>query len=174
MSNNKAKWYVLHTYSGYENKVKVNIEKIVENRGLQDRIFEVIVPMQEQAQVDEKSNKTKVVQRKVLPGYVLVNMVMDDETWYIARNVKGVTGFVGPGSKPEPLSDYEIENLGVKIAITCDYEVGETVKIMAGPLQGFAGVIEEINIEKQKLKVMVSMFGRETPTEVKFNQVENI
>lgn len=174
MSDNKTRWYVLHTYSGYENKVKVNLEKTVENRGLQEKVIEVIVPMENQVQFDDDKKKSKVIQRKVLPGYVLVKMVMDDETWYIARNVKGVTGFVGPGSKPEPLTDYEVEALGVNIRPESEYEVGESVKITGGSLKGFPGVIEEINMEKQKLKIMVSMFGRETPTEVKFNQVEKI
>jgi transcriptional antiterminator NusG len=174
MSDNKARWYVLHTYSGYENKVKMNLEKTVENRGLQEKVVEVIVPMENQVQFDDDKKKSKVIQRKVLPGYVLVKMIMDDETWYIARNVKGVTGFVGPGSKPEPLTDYEVEALGVSIKLESEYEVGESVKITGGSLKDFPGVIEEINMEKQKLKIMVSMFGRETPTEVKFNQVEKI
>lgn len=174
MSDAKPRWYVLHTYSGHENKVKVNLEKIVENRNLQEKILEVIVPMENQVQTDEEKNKTKIVQRKILPGYVLVKMVMDDETWYIARNVKGVTGFVGPGSKPEPLSDDEAESLGIIFKPDADFEVGESVEITGGSLKGFPGVIEEINMEKQKVKVLVSMFGRETPTEVKFNQIEKI
>lgn len=174
MSSNKAKWYVLHTYSGHENKVKVNLEKIVENRGLQEKVLEVAVPMEEQVMHDDKKNKDRVVERKILPGYVLVKMVMDDETWYVARNVKGVTGFVGPGSKPEPLQDGEVERMGIKVYKDVDFKVGETLKVIEGSFKSCVGVVQEINLEKHRVKLNISMFGRETPTELDFSQIEKI
>jgi len=167
----QAKWYVVHTYSGYENKVKANIEKTIENRGLQNLIFDVQVPMEEV--IETKDNKKKAVMRKVFPGYVLIKMIMTDESWYIVRNTRGVTGFVGPGSKPVPLTDEEVEAMGVETKVfTFDYEVGDTVKVTSGPLESFIGVVEEINLDKKKIRVSVSMFGRETPVELEFNQVE--
>lgn len=169
--NSKAKWYVVHTYSGYENKVKTNIEKIVENHSMQEAILDVQVPLEEV--IEMKDDKKKVVLRKKFPGYVLIKMVMTDETWYIVRNTRGVTGFVGPASKPVPLSDEEIEAMGVESqVVVLSYEVGDTVKIKYGPLENFTGAIEEISMEKKKVKVIVSMFGRETPVELEFNQVE--
>ncbi len=166
-----AKWYVVHTYSGYENKVKANIEKIVENRGLAEEVLEIKVPMQEV--LETKDNKKKLVMRKVFPGYVLINMVMNDDTWYVVRNTRGVTGFVGPGSKPVPLSTEEVKAMGIEVGLpTIDCEVGDNVKVTSGPLENFIGVVEEINLEKQKIRVLVSMFGRETPVELEFGQIE--
>jgi transcriptional antiterminator NusG len=167
----KAKWYVVHTYSGYENKVKANIEKTVENRGIENMIFDVKVPMEEV--VEQKGEEQKVVQRKVFPGYVFVKMIMNDESWYIVRNTKGVTGFVGPGSKPVPLTDAEVESMGVEErVIKVDFELGDNIRITSGPLESFIGVVEEINFDKRKLRVCVNMFGRETPVELEFHQVE--
>lgn len=169
----RGRWYVVHTYSGYENKVKANIEKIVENRNMQNIIFEVAVPVEEQVEI--KNGKKKVTQRKVYPGYVLVKMIMTDESWYAVRNTRGVTGFVGPGSKPVPLSDIEVKALGVeKMPIKLDAKVGDSVKVISGPFENFIGVIQEINNEKHKVKVLVSMFGRETPVELEFLQIEII
>ena len=167
------RWYVVHTYSGYENKVKANLDKIIENRGLQDQIIEVIVPMEEQIEIKDGKRKTSL--KKVFPGYVLVKMYMNDDTWYVVRNVRGVTGFVGPGAKPEPLTDEEIMNMGIEeFEIVVDFEVGDNIKVMSGPLKDFIGVIEEINMEKRKVRVLVSMFGRETPAELEFTQIQKI
>ncbi len=168
-----VRWYVVHTYSGYENKVKANLDKIVENRGLQDQILEVIVPMEEQIEIKDGKRKTSL--KKVFPGYVLVKMYMNDDTWYVVRNVRGVTGFVGPGAKPEPLTDTEILNMGIEeLDVVVDFEVGDNVKVMSGPLKDFIGIIEEINMEKHKVRVLVSMFGRETPAELEFTQIQKI
>ena len=168
----EAKWYVVHTYSGYENKVKANIEKTIENRHLEDQILEVRVPMEDV--VEMKNGTQKSVQKKLFPGYVLLNMVMNDDTWYVVRNTRGVTGFVGPSSKPEPLSDEEAEKLGMntKAELTLDYAVGDNVQITAGPLEGFVGVVDEIDLQAQKVKVKVSMFGRETPAELELGQAK--
>ncbi|MDL2220066.1 transcription termination/antitermination protein NusG [Eubacteriales bacterium OttesenSCG-928-N14] len=164
---------MVHTYSGYENKVKANLEKAVENRGLQDRILEVKVPMEDTIEI--KNGKRKTVQRKVYPGYVMVKMELDDESWYVVRNTRGVTGFVGPGSRPVPLSDEEVRMTGVEdVPIVLDVEVGQTVTVMNGPLEGFVGTIEEINKDRQKLRVSVSMFGRDTMVELDFVQVKKI
>lgn len=169
----RGKWYVVHTYSGYENKVKANIEKIVENRSMQEVIFEVKVPMEEQVEI--KNGKKKVTQKKVFPGYVLVKMLMTDESWYVVRNTRGVTGFVGPGSKPVPLTDSEVKALGVeKMPVKIDANVGDHVKITSGPFESFIGIIQEINNDKRKIKVLVSMFGRETPVELEFVQIEKL
>ena len=169
----RGKWYVVHTYSGYENKVKANIEKIVENRSMQDVIFEVKVPMEEQVEI--KNGKKKITQKKVFPGYVLVKMLMTDESWYVVRNTRGVTGFVGPGSKPVPLTDVEVKSLGVeKTPVKLDAKLGDHVKINSGPFENFIGVIQEINNDKHKVKVLVSMFGRETPVELDFVQIEKL
>lgn len=166
-----AKWYVVHTYSGYENKVKANMEKAIENRGMQELFVDIRVPMEDV--VEQKGDEQKVVSRKVYPGYVFIKMVMTDESWYVARNTRGVTGFVGPGSKPVPLTDAEVEAMGVEArVIKIDFEVGDNVRIMDGPLESFIGIVEEINMEKRKLRVCVSMFGRETPVELEFHQVE--
>ena len=168
-----SNWYVIHTYSGYENKVKANIEKIVENRGMQDQVLEVAVPVEEVLETED--NKKKIVLRKIYPGYVIVRMVMTDESWHLVRNTRGVTGFVGPGSKPIPLTEEEVKAMGVELQSTAfDFEVGDNVKVVAGPLENFIGVVEEINLEKKKIKVMVSMFGRETPVELEFNQVSRL
>lgn len=169
----RGKWYVVHTYSGYENKVKANIEKIVENRNMQNVIFEIKVPMEEQVEI--KNGKKKVTQKKVFPGYVLVKMLMTDESWYVVRNTRGVTGFVGPGSKPVPLTDAEVKVLGVeKLPVKLDAKLGEHVKITTGPFENFIGIIQEIYNDKQKVKVLVSMFGRETPVELEFVQIEKL
>lgn len=169
----EAKWYVVHTYSGYENKVKANLEKMVENRGLQDLIFEIKVPMEEHIEV--KDGKKRSVMRKIFPGYVIVKMIMTDESWYIVRNTRGVTGFVGPGSKPIPLTDEEIRKLGVEnIPVELKAEVGDNVRVISGPLENFIGVIEEIYPDKQKVRVSVSMFGRETPIDLDFEQIQKI
>jgi transcription termination/antitermination protein NusG len=172
-TENKARWYVAHTYSGYENKVKYNIEAAVENRNMQDIIQEVSVPMQEQ--VEMKNGKRKVNMKKTFPGYVMVKMVMTDESWYIVRNTRGVTGFVGPGSKPVPLSDAELESMGIQEKVSLiDVSMGDSVKVISGPFENFIGVVEGVNHEKQKIKVNISMFGRETPMELGFEQIQKI
>lgn len=169
----EAKWYVVHTYSGYENKVKANIEKVVDNRAMQEYILDVVVPMEEQIEI--KDGKKKATLRKVFPGYVLVKMIMSDESWYVVRNTRGVTGFVGPGSKPVPLTDEEIKSMGVEeFAPVLDYDVGDNVRVIAGPLENFIGIVEEINMEKKKVRVSVSMFGRETPVELELVQIQKI
>jgi transcriptional antiterminator NusG len=168
-----VKWYVVHTYSGYENKVKANLEKIVENRNMQEYILDIVVPMEEQIEI--KDGKKKATLRKVFPGYVLVKMIMTDESWYVIRNTRGVTGFVGPGSKPVPLTDEEVKIMGVEeFAPEVDYEVGDNVRVVAGPLENFIGLVEEINMEKKKVRVSVSMFGRETPVELELVQIVKI
>lgn len=169
----EARWYVVHTYSGYENKVKANIEKTVENRGMQDQIFEVSVPLQDVVEV--KDGQKKTVQRKVFPGYVLLNMIMNDETWYVVRNTRGVTSFVGPGSKPVPLSEAEVRAMGIGGAVEdLDVEVGDSVRIAVGVFADSVGEIKEINIHKKKLIVSLSIFGRETPVELDFAEVDKL
>lgn len=170
----EAKWFVVHTYSGYENKVKANIEKSVENRGFQDLIQAVEVPLEDV--IEEKNGEKKTVKRKVFPGYVVIKMVMTDESWYVVRNTRGVTGFVGPGSKPVPLADEEVERMGVEKVRPADLGIGigDHVSVKSGPLEGFAGTVEEIDAARRKLVVRVSMFGRETPVEVDYNQVEQM
>ena len=166
-----AKWYVVHTYSGYENTVMATIEKTVETRQLQDIIQQVSIPMETVTEVTEKGPKT--YDRKVFPGYVLVKMVMTDDSWYVVRNTRGVTGFVGPSSKPIPLTQAEVDALGVEThEAQVDYKVGDNVEVTAGPLEGFIGLVEEIDMEKQKVKVKVSMFGRETSAELDLSQVK--
>ena len=166
-----AKWYVVHTYSGYENTVAASIEKAVENRGLHDLIQEVSIPLETVTEITDNGPKT--VERKVFPGYVLVKMVLTDETWHLVRNVRGVTGFVGSGNKPIPLTDEEISSLGVeKREIVVSYQVGDSVKITDGALESFLGVVEEIDLDHNKVRVVVSMFGRETPVELELDQVE--
>ena len=168
-----ARWYVIHTYSGYENKVKTDLEKMVKNRELEDYFFDIVVPMEEQIEI--KDGKRKANLKKVFPGYVLIKMIVTDETWYIVRNTRGVTGFVGSGTNPIPLTEEEIRNMGFEdVPITVDYEVNESVKVTSGPLEGFIGVVQEINKEKGKVKVLVSMFGRETPVELEFSQVQKV
>lgn len=170
----EAKWYVVHTYSGHENKVKANLEKMVENRGMKDDIFEVAVPTEEY--MDTKSGKKKLKERKMFPGYVLVKMIINDESWYLVRNTRGVTGFVGPASKPVPLSDEEVKALGVQETLlpSVDFKVKDVIKVISGPFESFIGTIESLSMEKRKLKVFVSMFGRETLVELDFEQVEKI
>lgn len=169
----KARWYVVHTYSGYENKVKASIEKTVENRALQDLLLDIQVPMEEV--IEEKDGKQKVTLKKKFPGYVLVKMLMSDESWYVVRNTRGVTGFVGPGSKPVPLTDEEVESMGVvEIPEEVDLEVGESVRVISGPLREFVAVVQEINLEKHKIKASVDMFGRETLAELDFNQIDKL
>ena len=165
------RWYVVHTYSGYENKVAQNIEKVVENQGFQDLIFEVRVPTE--TVVEYKDDKKREVERKIFPGYVLVKMILTDDSWYVVRNIRGVTGFVGPASKPIPLTEEEIENLGVEAkTVEVDYQVGNQVKIIHGPLEGFVGKVEELDVDKDSVKVTVSMFGRDTLVELQLGQVE--
>lgn len=173
MISDEARWYVVHTYSGYENKVKANIEKTVENRGMQDQIFEVSVPLQDV--VEMKDGRKKTVQRKVFPGYVLLNMIMNDETWYVVRNTRGVTSFVGPGSKPVPLTDAEVRAMGIGGEVeNLDVEVGDTVRVATGPFAGSVGQIQEINANKKTLVVSLSIFGRETPVELDFAQIDKL
>lgn len=169
----KAKWYVIHTYSGHENKVKVNIEKIVENRGMQDLVLSVIVPTEDHVEI--KNGQRKVKTRKMFPGYVLVKMIVTNESWYLVRNTQGVTGFVGHGSEPIPLTNEEVRRMGIeKIYIQLDIEPGDSVKVINGPFESFMGVVEEVNMDKQTLKVRISMFGRDTPVELEFGQVDKI
>ena len=166
-----AQWYVVHTYSGYENTVKATIEKYVENRGLQDLIHEISIPLETVTEITD--NGPKEVERKVFPGYVLVKMVMTDECWHIVRNIRGVPGFLGSGNKPIPLSESDIAALGVeKREIVVGYEVGDSVKITDGALESFLGTVEEIDLDRSKVRVVVSMFGRETPVELELDQVE--
>lgn len=172
MSEN-AKWYVVHTYSGHENKVKANLDKIVENRGMQDIILDIAVPMEDRIEV--KNGQKKIKTKKMFPGYVVVKMLMNDESWYVIRNTQGVTGFVGPGSKPVPLSDDEVRKMGIDtVYVDLDVEIGDNVKVISGPFESFMGTIEEINTEKQIMKVLISMFGRETPVELEFGQVDKL
>ncbi len=166
-----AKWYVVHTYSGYENKVATDIEKIVATRGLQELITDVKIPTEIVTEVKD-NGQTKDVERKVFPGYVLIKMVVTEVTWFIVRNTRGVTGFVGPGSKPVPLTDAEVAALGVeKHSIEVNYKVGDRVTIIDGPLEGFSGVVDVLEPEKNNVNVVISMFGRETPVELELDQV---
>ena len=169
----EAQWYVVHTYSGYENKVKVDIEKTIENRGLQDQILEVSVPLEEV--IELKNGTQKQVERKMFPGYVLIHMIMNDDTWYVVRNTRGVTGFVGPGSKPVPLSEEEMETLGFRATgVVVDFAVGDTVVVMSGAWKDTAGVIKAVNEAKQCITINVEMFGRETPVELNFSEVKKM
>ena len=167
-----AKWYVIHTYSGYENAVKSSIEKFVAGRGMEDMILRMEIPMETVTEVTD-SGASKEVERKVFPGYVLIKMVMTDDTWHLVRNVRGVTGFVGSANKPIPLTEEEVLAMGMeKHEIVVQYQVGDHVKIVDGPLASFTGVVEEIEPEKNRVSVMVSMFGRETPVDLELDQVE--
>ena len=171
--NLEPRWYVVHTYSGYENKVKTDLEKTIKNRELEDYFFDIVVPMEEQIEI--KDGKRKANLKKVFPGYVLVKMIVTEESWYIVRNTRGVTGFVGSGTDPIPLTNEEIRNMGFETTIiNVDYEVNDSVKVVNGPLSGFIGTVQEKNKEKHKVKVLVSMFGRETPVELEFSQVQKI
>lgn len=168
-----SRWYVVHTYSGHENKVKANIEKLVENRQMQDIIFEVRVPVEQFSEIKDGKKKTK--ERKMFPSYVIIKMIMTDESWYLVRNTRGVTGFVGPGSKPVPLSDEEVKALGVVERLPAiELDVNETIKVKEGPFENFIGTVESINQEKRKIKAFVSMFGRETLIELDYNQIEKV
>lgn len=175
MTSNKKKWYVVHTYSGYENKVKINLEQRVNSMGMQDQIFQVLIPTERVLEV--KSGKRKFVQKKVFPGYVVVEMILNNDSWQVVRNTPGVTRFVGAGGKPVPLNESEIENIlkqmgkGEKIP-TFNIEVGETVRIIVGPFTGYTGKVREVDQEKTKLKIFISIFGRETSVELDFNDVE--
>ena len=163
----EANWYVVHTYSGYENKVKADIEKTIENRKLQDQILEVQVPLQDVVEV--KNGAKKNVSKKMFPGYVLINMIMNDTTWYVVRNTRGVTGFVGPGSKPVPLTDLEVRPLGIKEKeIEIDIEVGDNIKVVSGAWEGTIAEVKEINHHKQSVVIDVDMFGRPTSVEIGF------
>ena len=167
----EPRWYVVHTYSGYENKVKTDLEKVIKNRELEDFFFDIVVPMEEQIEIKEGKRKTNL--KKVFPGYVLMKMIVTEKTWYIVRNTRGVTGFVGSGTDPIPLTDEEIRNMGFEelTQVNVDYNVNDSVKVLAGPLKDFIGTVTEINKEKHKVKVSVSMFGRETPVELELSQV---
>lgn len=167
----EPKWYVVHTYSGYENKVKTDLEKTIKNRELEDFFFNIVVPMEEQVEIKDGKRKSNL--KKVFPGYVLIKMIVTEESWYIVRNTRGVTGFVGSGTDPIPLTDDEIRNMGFdEVPVNIDYDLNDTVQVVNGPLEGFIGAVQEINKEKQKVKVLVSMFGRETPVELEFSQVQ--
>ena len=214
----EPKWYVVHTYSGYENKVKTDLEKTIKNREMEEFFFNIVVPMEEQVEIKDGKRKTNL--KKVFPGYVLIKMIVTEESWYVVRNTRGVTGFVGSGSDPIPLTDAEIRNMGFDqvpvnidydvndnvqvvngplegfvgsgtdpipltdaeirnmgfdaVPVNIDYDVNDTVQVVNGPLEGFIGTVQEINKEKQKVKVLVSMFGRETPVELEFSQVQKV
>ncbi|HBP65082.1 MAG TPA: transcription termination/antitermination protein NusG [Desulfosporosinus sp.] len=170
-------WYVIHTYSGYENKVKMNLEKRVESMNMEEKIFRVLVPMEDE--IEFKNGKQKVIKRKVYPGYVLVEMEMTDDSWYVVRNTPGVTGFVGTGTKPIPLLDEEVvkilQQMGMdEVHTKIDFEINQSVQVIAGPFKDFVGVVREILADKGKLRVEVSMFGRETPVELEFTQVQKL
>ena len=172
----EAKWYVVHTYSGYENKVKANIEKAVVNGNLQDQILEVIVPLE--TVIEVKNGSKKSAQRKMFPGYVLINMVMNDDSWYVVRNTRGVTGFVGPGSKPVPLTEAEIKKLGMNEAIPveadAEYKVGDSIIVTSGVWEKTVGMIKSVNAGKRIVTINVDMFGRETPVELSFTEIKKM
>ena len=168
-----AKWYVIHTYSGYENKVASNLETMVENRGMQDLIYDIKVPTE--TVVEVKDNKKREVERKIFPGYVFIKMIVTDDSWYVVRNTHGCTGFVGPASKPVPLTDKEVERFGVETrTVEVNYAVGDNVKIVDGPLSGFMGIVDELEPARNFVRVTISMFGRETPVELELDQVESV
>ena len=171
--DNNPRWYVVHTYSGYENKVKANIEKTIENRHLEDQILEVRVPMEEV--VELKNGVQKTAQRKLFPGYVMIHMIMNDDTWYVVRNTRGVTGFVGPGSKAVPLEEEEMANLGIKREeVVVNFGVGDTVTVLSGAWEGTVGVVQSMNEQKKSLSINVELFGRETPVELGFSEVRKL
>lgn len=168
-----ANWYVVHTYSGYENKVRDNIKKTIENRHLEEQILEVRVPMQDVVEV--KNGAKKQVQKKMLPGYVLIHMVMNDDTWYVVRNTRGVTGFVGPGSKPVPLTEDEMRPLGIGVEdVVVDFVEGDTVSVIAGVWKDTVGVIQSMNYSKQSVIINIDLFGRETPVEISFTDIKKM
>ena len=169
----EANWYVVHTYSGYENKVKANIEKAIENRGLQDEILEVRVPMEDVVEV--KNGAKKVSQKKLFPGYVMINMVMNDDTWYVVRNTRGVTGFVGPGSKPVPLTEAEMKPLGINTnQISVDFAEGDMIVVLAGAWKDTVGAVQKMDYQKGTATINVELFGRETPVEISFEEVRKV
>lgn len=173
----EKKWFVIHTYSGYENKVKANLEKRVASMNMQDKIFRILVPMEDEIEI--KDGKRRVSQKKIFPGYVLVEMILTDDSWYVVRNTPGVTSFVGSGNKPIPLQQSEVQAIMRQMGLEeahprIDLDIGESVRVIAGPFENFTGTVEEIYPEKSKLKVLVSMFGRETPVELDFTQVEKL
>lgn len=166
----EAKWYVVHTYSGYENKVATDLATVVENRGMQDLIQDIKIPMETVTEI--KDDKKREVERKIFPGYVLIKMIVTDDSWYVVRNIRGCTGFVGPASKPVPLTDKEVAALGVeKHSVQVGYSEGDTVKIINGPLEGYSGVIKSIDLANNNVCVVLSMFGRETPVELELDQI---
>lgn len=168
--SNEAKWYVIHTYSGYENKVKSDLEKMVENRKMQDLIVDINIPTETVTEV--KEDKKREVERKIFPGYVLIKMIVTDDSWYVVRNTAGVTGFVGPASKPVPLTDEEVESLGVeKHSVEVQYKVGDNVKVTYGPFENTYGVVEEIDIKNSSVRVLLTVFGRQTPVEMDLDQI---
>ena len=169
----EGKWYVVHTYSGYENKVKANIDKTIENRHLEDQILEVRVPLEEV--IEMKNGVQKVSMKKLFPGYVMIHMIMNDDTWYVVRNTRGVTGFVGPGSKPVPLEEEEMSRFGIhQENIVYDFEIGDTVTVLSGAWEGTVGVVQSMNEQKQSLSINVELFGRETPVELGFSEVKKM
>ena len=169
----EANWYVVHTYSGYENKVKANIDKTIENRHLEDQILEVRVPLEDVTEV--KNGVRKQVSKKMFPGYVLIHMIMNDDTWYVVRNTRGVTGFVGPGSKPVPLTDTEMLSLGIKNEkVEVDFKEGDMIAVIGGVWSGTAGVVKRIDENRQTVTINVDMFGRETPVELNFTEVKKM
>ena len=169
----EANWYVVHTYSGYENKVKANIEKTIENRGLQEEILEVRVPMEDVVEV--KNGAKKVSQKKLFPGYVMINMVMNDDTWYVVRNTRGVTGFVGPGSKPVPLTEAEMKPLGINTnQISVDFAEGDMIVVLAGAWKDTVGAVQKMDYTKGTATINVELFGRETPVEISFEEVRRV
>jgi len=171
--NVRPRWYVVHTYSGYENKVKTDLEKTIKNRELEDFFEDIIVPMEEQVEIKDGKRKTNL--RKVFPGYVLIKMIVTEESWYVVRNTRGVTGFVGAGTEPTPLTDDEIRNMGFdEVPVNIDYEVNDKVKILNGALEGFEGVVQNIDKEKSKVTVLVSMCGRETAVDFELAQIQRI
>lgn len=167
------RWYVVHTYSGYENKVKTDLEKTVKNRELEEYFFDIVVPMEEQIEIKDGQRKANL--KKVFPGYVLIKMIVTEETWYIVRNTRGVTGFVGSGTDPIPLTDEEIRAMGFEeVSISIDYYINDSVQILNGAFKDSIGTVQEINKEKHKVKVLISMFGRETPVELEFSQIQKV
>ena len=171
-TDSSVHWYVVYTYSGYENKVKATLEKIVENKGIQDKIQEIIIPMEEEIEIKDGKQKSSI--KKVFPGYVLVKMIMTDETWYVVKSIKGVFSFVGVGDEPLPFTEEEMQSLGIEDTMDVDFEVGDTVRIITEPFYNYPAVIEEIIADKKRVKVKVSMFGRETTVDLEFNQIQKM
>ena len=176
-SHPDSRWYVIHTFSGYENKVKANLERRVRAMGMDDKIFRILVPTEEE--IDFQGGKKRIIKKKIFPGYVLIEMILNDDTWYLVRHTPGVTGFVSPGSRPVPLEEAELKTIIKRMGLDeprprVAFEVGDPVRVISGPFVNFTGKIDGINVEKGKLRVIVSMFGRETPVELDFDQVEKI